>query len=215
MSRALGLLFALWLTVIAAWVATGLVRRHALRNAMLDIPNSRSSHAVPTARGGGLAIVLIFLPCVLLLFYVGMLDLNTTAALVAGGGSIAIVGYLDDRNALPASIRFGVHLGASVWVVVLLGGITENSLRGIGLQGIFAGSVIAVLGLSWMTNLFNFMDGIDGVAACEDGVHRFRGCVAHLAAWRRSRPGNRSAPSIRRNCRFPDLELAARANIFG
>jgi Fuc2NAc and GlcNAc transferase len=165
--QVLGLLVAFLLTVLAAWAVTGLVRRHALRNSMVDIPNSRSSHLVPTARGGGLAIVLIFLPCLLILFCLRMLDTGTVAALVAGGGAIAVVGYLDDRKALPARVRFGVHLIAAIWVVVLLGGIADNSLRAFGLQGIFAGSVIAVLALSWMTNLFNFMDGIDGIAAIE------------------------------------------------
>jgi Fuc2NAc and GlcNAc transferase len=161
------LLVALVSTVLLAWLITGMVRRHALNNAILDVPNSRSSHLVPTPRGGGLAIVLTFLPCVTALYLRQLLDLPIAAALAAGGGSIAIVGYLDDRKALPASIRFVVHMAASIGVVILLGGLAGSSLRAIGLQGIFAGSVIAVLSLSWMTNLFNFMDGIDGIAASE------------------------------------------------
>jgi len=161
------LLMALVLTVLLAWAITGMVRRHALNNAILDIPNSRSSHSVPTPRGGGLAIVLTFLPCVAALYFLRMLDLPIAAALAAGGAAIAIVGYLDDKKALPASIRFAVHIGAAIGVVILLGGLAGSSLRAIGLQGIFAGSVIAVLSLGWMTNLFNFMDGIDGIAASE------------------------------------------------
>jgi Fuc2NAc and GlcNAc transferase len=165
--RALAILAALLLTVFAAWVSTGLVRRHALRIAMLDIPNSRSSHHVPTARGGGLAIVLTFVLCLCLLLFLHLLDLTTVAALVAGGGAIAVVGYLDDRNALRARVRFGVHLVAAICAVGMLGGLANNSLRVVGLQGTTAGSVIAVLALVWMTNLFNFMDGIDGIAASE------------------------------------------------
>jgi Fuc2NAc and GlcNAc transferase len=165
--HALALLTALLLTAFAAWASTGLVRRHALQHAMLDIPNPRSSHDVPTARGGGLAIVFTFVLCLLLLLFLRLLDINTVAALVAGGGAVAVVGYLDDRNVLRARVRFGVHLIAAIWVVGLVGGLADHSLRIFGLHGIVAGSVIAILALAWMTNLFNFMDGIDGIAASE------------------------------------------------
>jgi Fuc2NAc and GlcNAc transferase len=177
------LLAALALTVLLAWAITGMVRRHALNNAILDIPNSRSSHLVPTPRGGGLAIVVTFLPCVAALYFLRMLDLPIAAALGLGGGSIAVVGYLDDRKALSATIRFAVHMGASIGVVILLGGLAGSSLRAIGLQGIFAGSVIAVLSLGWMTNLFNFMDGIDGIAASETVF------IATAGAWLSWRAG--------------------------
>jgi Fuc2NAc and GlcNAc transferase len=175
--HALTLLAALLLTVFAAWSSTGLVRRHALQNAMLDIPNSRSSHDVPTARGGGLAIVCIYVLCLLILLFLRLLDLSLVAALVGGGAAIAAVGYLDDRKALRARVRFAVHLIAAVWVVALLGGLADPSLRVFGLQGALAGSVIAVLALGWMTNLFNFMDGIDGIAASEAVF------IATAAAW--------------------------------
>ena len=183
MTPGVELLAALALTVLLAWAITGMVRRHALNNAILDIPNSRSSHMVPTPRGGGLAIVLTFLPCVAALYFLRMLDLPIAAALAGGGGSIAVVGYLDDRKALSASIRFAVHMGASIGVVILLGGLAGSSLRAIGLQGIFAGSVIAVLSLGWMTNLFNFMDGIDGIAASETVF------IASAGAWLSWRAG--------------------------
>jgi Fuc2NAc and GlcNAc transferase len=161
------LLFATGLTVFLAWLATGFVRRHALRNAMLDIPNTRSSHVTPTARGGGLAIVGVFLACVCLLAFSRILNVNIAIALVGGGVFIALIGYVDDRMEVPARIRFVVHLGASVLIVSLVGGVTEQSLRTLGLHGAVAGGIVGVLVLSWATNLFNFMDGIDGIAASE------------------------------------------------
>jgi len=179
--HALGLSLALLLVGFAAWVITGAVRRHALHNAVLDIPNARSSHAVPTPRGGGLAIVGAYLAALALLLSLRALDLRTATALAGGGVLIAVVGYLDDRRALPASARFAVHLLAALWVVALLGGLTDSSLRTFGLQGVFAGSVIAILALTWMTNLFNFMDGIDGIAA---GEAAFIAAAAALIDWR-------------------------------
>lgn len=167
MSNELALLLVMPLALLIAWLGTGMVRRHALQASMLDIPNARSSHSVPTPRGGGLAIVVTFLVAVLALYLVHRLDLDITAALLGGGLAVAGVGYLDDRKTMPATVRFVVHTFAAIWVVALLGGLTQESLRIFGLHGTYAGAVIAVLALTWMTNLFNFMDGIDGLAASE------------------------------------------------
>jgi Fuc2NAc and GlcNAc transferase len=155
------------LTVFLAWLATGYVRRHALRNAMLDIPNTRSSHVTPTPRGGGLAIVGVFTACICLFASRGMLDVNIAIAFVGGGIAVALIGYLDDRTAVPAGIRFSVHLAAATLTVFMVGGVTDHSLRVLGLHGAVVGGVVGVLVLSWATNLFNFMDGIDGIAASE------------------------------------------------
>jgi Fuc2NAc and GlcNAc transferase len=179
--RDLELLVALALTVAAAWVLTGVVRRHAIRNALLDIPNSRSSHATPVARGGGLAIVLVYLAALLLLWLAGMLDGATVAALGGGGTLIAAVGYLDDRKALPASVRFVVHLLGAGCIIGFLGGFADAWLRSFGLHGVLVGSVLAILAIAWMTNLFNFMDGIDGIAASEA---IFIACAGACIGWR-------------------------------
>jgi Fuc2NAc and GlcNAc transferase len=154
-------------TFLFAWFATGLVRRHALRNAILDVPNRRSSHVTPTPRGGGLAVVLSFMGAVAFLVSAGFLQLDLAFVLAAGGGAVALTGYLDDRKTLPASIRICVHIIAAILAVMILGGITEQTLRNIGLHGVWAGSLLGLVALTWSTNLFNFMDGIDGMAGSE------------------------------------------------
>lgn len=154
-------------TFCFAWFATGLVRRHALRNAILDIPNVRSSHAAPTPRGGGLAIVAAFLGALVFLVFAGLLRFNVVIVLIGAGGAVAATGYLDDRKTLPASIRFCVHILAAILAVLLVGGIAEQTLRNVGMHGIWAGSLLALVALTWSTNLFNFMDGIDGIAGSE------------------------------------------------
>lgn len=167
MSYAANILCAAILTFLFAWVATGVVRRHALRNAILDIPNVRSSHATPTPRGGGLAIVTAFLGALVLLVSAGMLQFNVAVVLFAGGGAVALTGYLDDRKTLPASIRICVHIIAATVAVMVLGGITEQTLRNLGIHGIWVAGLLGVTALTWSTNLFNFMDGIDGIAGSE------------------------------------------------
>lgn len=154
-------------TFLFAWFATELVRRHALRHAILDIPNVRSSHAAPTPRGGGLAVVTAFIGALIWLVSAKFLQFNVALVLIAGGGAVALTGYLDDRKTLRASIRICVHIFAAAFVVTVLGGVTEPTLRNMGLHGIWAGTVLGLIALTWSTNLFNFMDGIDGIAASE------------------------------------------------
>lgn len=148
-------------------ISTGLVRQYALQRNLLDLPNSRSSHVVPTPRGGGIAIVFAFFVAVLGMSLFKQLNLAMLITLVAGGGAIAFIGFLDDRLHLPAALRFGVHLSAASLAVLLLGGIPEAALTNWDLHGIWVGAAIAVLMLVWATNLFNFMDGIDGIAGSE------------------------------------------------
>jgi Fuc2NAc and GlcNAc transferase len=162
-----GVILVVITAFVIAVVATGLVRRYALERNLMDIPNLRSSHALPTPRGGGVAIVVAVFIASLLLAFLGLMDPSLLGALLIGGSAMALVGYLDDRRHLRASVRFGVHLAAALCVVILLGGIPERALAHWGLHGVWIGGVIAVLTLIWITNLFNFMDGLDGIAGSE------------------------------------------------
>ena len=154
-------------TYISAAVATELVRRHALRNAILDIPNVRSSHAAPTPRGGGLAIVVVYSIALAWLVLAKILRFDVALVLIVGGGAVALAGYLDDRRSLPASTRICIHIAAALMAVMVLGGIEDQTLGSVGLHGIWAGGLVALIALTWSTNLFNFMDGIDGIAGSE------------------------------------------------
>jgi Fuc2NAc and GlcNAc transferase len=146
---------------------TGLMRRFALQKNLIDVPNERSSHASPTPRGGGVAIVIAFFAAAVLLSLLGLMDAKILGTLLIGGGAIALVGFFDDRWHLRAGVRLSVHLAAALGVVILLGGIPESALTRWGLHGVWIGGLAAVLVLVWTTNLFNFMDGIDGIAGSE------------------------------------------------
>jgi Fuc2NAc and GlcNAc transferase len=154
-------------TLAFSVVLAGFVRRHALERRILDLPNSRSSHAVPTPRGGGIAIVVPFVTALCALSAWELVDIKTTLTLIAASCAIAGVGYIDDRRQLDARLRLAVHLLTAVAFVAVLGGLPESELVRWGLGGFWVGSALAVLALVWGTNLFNFMDGIDGIAASE------------------------------------------------
>jgi Fuc2NAc and GlcNAc transferase len=150
-----------------ASLLTGMVRRYALSRALVDIPNPRSSHLVPTPRGGGLAIVLTFLASVACLYGLGHLSGHLTWALMTGGSVVALAGWLDDHVNLPVGIRLAAQFLAATAAVVALNGFESLELGWYKIPLGISGSLLAVVGIVWMVNLYNFMDGIDGIAGVE------------------------------------------------
>ena len=146
---------------------TKLYINYARRKAILDIPNERSSHTLPTPRGGGVVFVALFLAVILLCPFFFPREASLWLALSGGGLAVAAVGWIDDRKTLPAWQRLGVHSMAVLWVLYHLGGMPSLSLGFASLPLGYIGHVLAFIGGVWMINLYNFMDGIDGLAAGE------------------------------------------------
>ena len=179
------LLFAL-AAGAAAGVLTGAVRRYALAAGVLDIPGHRSSHAVPVPRGGGMAIVAVFLAGTLLLAALGVVDWPVAAALAGGGALVAWVGWKDDHGGLAARWRALAHFAAAGWAVWWLGGLPSLRLGTVDAPlGLF-GAVLAVFGVVWAVNFYNFMDGIDGIAA---GEALTAGAAGGAMLWAAGSPG--------------------------
>jgi Fuc2NAc and GlcNAc transferase len=155
------------LVFLCAVGATGMIRRFALRTGLLDHPTQRSSHVQPTPRSGGGAIVIFFLAALTGLAIHGDLEAGSAVVLILGGAAIAAVGFIDDRRSLSASVRFCVHLLAAILAVLVIGAGRIDFVPNWGGMGKPATSALAVLGVVWSTNLFNFMDGIDGIAGSQ------------------------------------------------
>ncbi|CAL96198.1 MraY family glycosyltransferase [Azoarcus olearius] len=166
---------------LAAWLGTGWLRRYALARSLVDVPNARSSHSTPTPRGGGLAVVLPFLVVILLLGWVGLLPAAEVAALLGAATLVAAVGFLDDHGHVAARWRLLTHFVAAAW---LLGcaGIPAFSSFGLSAVPIQMLAVVAALYVVWVLNLYNFMDGIDGIAAVEGIAVATGGAVLAIAA---------------------------------
>lgn len=154
------------LIVVGAFFLTGRLRRYALARSLMDVPNARSSHVAPTPRGGGVAIVLCFLGVQPLLVALGALNSAGAWAIGGAGALVALIGFLDDHGHIAARWRLLAHFGAAVWALVWLQplGIEPAGVSG-SLSGVLM--VLAALYLVWMLNLYNFMDGIDGIASVE------------------------------------------------
>ncbi|MFM9086129.1 MAG: MraY family glycosyltransferase [Acidimicrobiia bacterium] len=147
---------------------TELVRRRAVRRADYDVPNERSSHAVPTPRGGGLGIVVAVTAGGTALAWGGRIEWRTWLAVALPGLLVALVGWLDDRGRVRvASVRLALHAVAAVALVTALGGLPPLTLTDGPVDLGWAGHALAVVYVVWMLNLFNFMDGIDGITAVE------------------------------------------------
>lgn len=150
-----------------ALLLTGYLRRYALARSIIDIPNARSSHSVPTPRGGGVAIVLGFLIVLPILYINGDISSDILLALLGSGGGVAVLGFLDDHGHIAARWRLLGHFGAAAWALFWLGGLPVISFFGVDLDLGWAGYFIAAFYLVWMLNLYNFMDGIDGIASIQ------------------------------------------------
>jgi Fuc2NAc and GlcNAc transferase len=161
------ILFVLLAGVLLSWVLTLAVRSYAVRSELMDRPNERSSHTVPTPRGGGLAIVVSFLLLIAAMQLIAPMQDAMLAGLCGSAALVALAGWLDDRHSLAARWRFLAHVVAAAWSVWLMGGIPPIPAFGMTFDLGRTGDVLAVLYLVWMINLFNFMDGIDGIAGIE------------------------------------------------
>ena len=166
--------------LIAAFL-TGLVRVYALRRSLLDIPNERSSHNVPTPRGGGLAIAVTLAIGVAVLGFSGVLYWNVMWALLGGGALVAGVGWLDDHRHVAPQWRALVHLLAATWALYWLGGFAEVRIGNETWELGWLGGMLAALAIVWLINLYNFMDGIDGIAGVEAVTAGVGGAI--LLAW--------------------------------
>ncbi|MFJ9989501.1 glycosyltransferase family 4 protein [Pseudomonas putida] len=155
------------LLLLLAWLLTGWLRRYALARSIIDVPNARSSHSVPTPRGGGVAIVVSFLLMVPVMASQALLDWSVAWALLGAGSGIALLGFLDDHGHIAARWRLLGHFGASVWVLFCLGGLPPLEVLGYTLELGWFGDLLALFYLVWLLNLYNFMDGIDGLASIE------------------------------------------------
>ncbi len=172
------------LAFFVALVLTYLARRLALKRRILDLPNERSSHQQPTPRGGGAAVVLVFLGLLIAFWSTGVLDARTGLGLALGGGIIALVGFLDDLSHVPVRWRLLCHFGSAAVVVYAVGGLPPLVFWGEAVNLGWAGHLLAVLGLVWLLNLYNFMDGIDGIAGVEAVTAAFTlGFLLWLEGW--------------------------------
>ncbi len=141
-------------------------RWYARKKTILDLPNERSSHIIPTPRGGGIAIAILWFLAITIVFL--RKDINTSLyfALLCGL-PVSVVGLLDDVFTVSPKVRLLIQTVSATLAVYLLGGINIIDIGFAHISFSFLFSILAVVGVVWFTNLFNFLDGIDGYLSVE------------------------------------------------
>lgn len=143
---------------LLTYVGVGLFRQWSLEKGLMDVPNERSSHIVPTPRGGGIVIALV---CIFSYGAISFYYPETFSwGYLLGALIVIIVSWLDDVYSIWFGWRLLVHSAAAV-ILILDGGVEKFGLGGV---------VVIFFGIVWFVNAYNFMDGIDGLAGLQTVV---------------------------------------------
>lgn len=142
---------------------TFFVKYYAIKKSIIDIPNERSSHTIPTPRGGGIAVIIVF--------FIGLIYFksNITDSLFYAlwcSVPIVIVSLIDDIITLSSRSRLLVQSFSAIGALYFLGGIENIDFELFILSGWWL-NILAFISIVWITNLYNFLDGIDGYAASQ------------------------------------------------
>lgn len=165
----MGTLLAFAVIAVLSGLGVGAMRRFAHAHSILDVPNERSSHTRSVPRGGGVPIVVFTIAGTWLLVTIKYgnasraLTVYTLAAIL-----IAIISGLDDLYSISNVIRFSVHSIAAALVIYGLGYLPLRNI--VGGSPWFIDSLSIVITFLWLvglTNAYNFMDGIDGIAGSQ------------------------------------------------
>ena len=161
-------LFLLFTAVImTSFFLTRYIIYYAQSTQIIDHPNHRSFHDFPVPRGGGLSFVLSTLLVLPIMYFSGYNLPSGTIVFVALASLIAAIGLLDDYRNLSAGTRIVLYGFISALELYHLGGVPTGYLSGWQIHADWIIQLIGWIYLLWMINLYNFMDGINGLAAFE------------------------------------------------
>lgn len=150
----------------AAFLLTGLWLELSQQRNWFDHPNHRSSHILPTPKSGGAGFVVAY-TCFVAAMYAGQELVLEQLLLVATGLLLAVMGLIDDLRTLGILQRLGIQTLAAALALVLFESVPRLVLPWGELEPAWLRGLLLVAGLVWLINLYNFMDGIDGLAATE------------------------------------------------
>jgi Fuc2NAc and GlcNAc transferase len=159
----------LWIALagvfLLSWTVSVLMSRYGSAR-LLDLPVARSAHITATPRGGGVAIVLGNLFFLMILYIYEIISWRELLVLLCAI-PVALTGFVDDLKGLLVRYRLPVHLLSAYVALTLLGPVPEPFFGGWLLLPTFLQSLLLMFALVWLINLYNFMDGIDGLAAVQ------------------------------------------------
>jgi Fuc2NAc and GlcNAc transferase len=161
------IILLLILMVFLSYFFIGMFRLYAIEKNLLDHPNQRSSHSFPVPRGGGVVFPVLWAIFLVVLYFFGFIKISYLYLFLPPIFLISFVSFFDDKYQLKARWRFLAQVSAAIYSLIVIGGVPIFNLGIITIHWGWFGYVFMALALLWSTNLYNFMDGIDGIAAVE------------------------------------------------
>jgi len=158
------IIYMLFGVLVVSFIGSYFFPKLAMRYGFFAKPNYRSLHTEVIPRGAGIVVAGILLPVYFILNTTHYISSGEFMALFWGGLLVSLVGLLDDRFELPARFRLVTQIIAAIWICLWLGASPKLNLGFSTLDLGWAGAFLAVFFLVWFYNLFNFIDGIDGMA---------------------------------------------------
>jgi len=154
------------MVALIAYISVAATRVWMHRQQILDIPNDRSSHSHPTPRGGGLVIVVLSTIGLLVAWFLyPVWSFPTLCTGLAGIWLVAAVSWMDDLRSLSNRVRFTAHTLAGILIIVAFGSWRIVNIPQVGpIDLAWLGLPITFVWMVGLTNAYNFMDGIDGIA---------------------------------------------------
>ncbi len=150
------------LLMVLSYLVTGVILKVVKRNKILDHPGSRSLHENPLPRGGGVTVAILVLSCLLVMQFTGVISALEFWAFFLGGVMTFIIGLLDDVRTVSVKIKGMGYLMAALCGVGIIESIQLGNILDEYISIVIWGMVI-----TWAINLYNFMDGSDGLAGMQ------------------------------------------------
>lgn len=151
---------------ILSFILTWLIKNFAVQKKLVAIPNERSLHDVPIPHGGGIAIISAWYIGLTILYFSGIVDKALFFALLCGI-LLAIVSLINDIIGLTPLFRLIIQFITSIAAFYFMEGLRPLVLPGINPNLFVLIYPLAIIGMVWFINLFNFMDGVDGFSSVE------------------------------------------------
>jgi UDP-N-acetylmuramyl pentapeptide phosphotransferase/UDP-N-acetylglucosamine-1-phosphate transferase len=149
--------------VVISFMAVAVIKQ-LFSQQLLDVPNERSSHTQPTPRGGGLGFIISFAITSSIAF-VFIHSINPSLSFWIALIPLIVIGILDDLQGMPALIRYLVQFSCACIAIAYFGAFPQPWLTELGLVGQIMAIILTLIGMTAMINLYNFMDGLDGIVA--------------------------------------------------
>jgi Fuc2NAc and GlcNAc transferase len=146
---------AFLISLVSVWLI-----KTRLSKQLIDIPNERSSHTIPTPRGGGLGFIIAF--AITLPLLLPPANLLPTYLILT---PLVVIGLIDDRQGVPSSIRYLVQIMTASIAVYYFGAFSQPWLTNEGVLGSVVAIGLTLIAFTAIINFYNFMDGLDGIVA--------------------------------------------------